>query len=321
MYGQNAVIGIAFQNSWGTAAAVGSLHHIPILNEDLGLAADELISQNLNTRLDENDAYSGMRRFDGTVEMEAQPKALGAILKAAVNDPTSTLSGSVGTHTFNPRTGDWDVFAPNRPFSYYKYLAEGGSAQLFYDLVGTRLEFQLSAGGFLIARMGAIAGKTSAVASQALSLDSTKRWPWNHASLSLGGAANIDISEFTLTHDEGIEGRWVLDGSLYANRGRRTTARTVRVAGTLIFRDMTEYNNFAAENVQPLVITLRGTEAIQSGYFNTLKIDMPSFKWLELKPRIQGPGEVSVPFTGKAQYNTGSGRAVQYTLTNTWAAY
>lgn len=319
MYGQNAVIGLAFQNSWGTAAAVGSLHHIPILNEDIGLAQDDLISQNLTTRLDENDAYSGQRRFDGTLECEAQPKAIGAILKAAINDPTTTPSGTaLGTHVFNPRNGDWDGRAPNRPFSYYKYLGVLGSAQLFYDLVGTRMELQLSAGGFLIARMGVAAGKTSAVASQALTLDTTKRWTWNNASLSLNSVATIDISDFTLTHDEGIEARWLLDGSLYANRGRRNTARTVRVAGTLILQNLAEMDNFAAETVQPFVITLQGTEAIQSGYVNTLKIDMPSFKWLELKPRIQGAGEVQVSFTGKAQYHAGSGRSVQYTLINTW---
>src|SRR5690554_6690003 len=137
-YGQDAVVGIAMQNSFGTAANVGSLHHIPLLSEDVGLVQQELLSQNLTGRFDEGDSYSGTRRFDGTIECEAQPKALGALLTATINDPTTTTSGSVGTFVFKPRTSDWDAFSPNRPVTYFKDLKEAGSAQLFYDLCGTR---------------------------------------------------------------------------------------------------------------------------------------------------------------------------------------
>jgi hypothetical protein len=320
-YGQNASIGIAMQNSFGTAAAVGSIHQIPLLNEDVGLSQEELISQNLNGRFDEGDAYSGPRQYGGTLEAEAQPKALGALLTAVINDPVQTqVQSFVQSYVFTPRTGDFDRNIPNRPVTYYKWLAEATSAQLFYDLAGSRLELQQSQGGFLLARVSFVGGKRSAVASQALTLDSSRRWPWNTASLSLNGTAVTDFTDITITHDEGLEARWTLDGSRDANRVKRSASRTVRIAGTLIFESPAELNNFVNETSQPMVLTFRGTTAIQSGYFDQLEISMPAFKWLDYKPVVRGPGEVEVNFTGKADYHAGSGHSVRYTLQNTYTA-
>lgn len=318
-YGQDASIGIAMQNSFGTQANVGSIHQIPLLNEDVGLAQEELISQNLNGRFDEGDAYSGQRQFGGQLEAEAQPKALGALLTAVVNDPTTTASGvGLGTHVFNPRASDWGANIPNRPISYYKHLKDSASAQLFYDLAGARFELQQSAGGFLLARVNFVGGKRASVGSQGLTLDSSPRWPWNTGSLSLGGSAVDDFTDITITHDEGLEARFTLDGTLVANRIKRSASRTIRVGGTLIFETQDELDNFVNETTQAMIITFRGTTAIQSGYFDTLTIDMPAFKWLDYKPVVRGPGEIEVTFTGKADYHAGSGQSIQYTLINTW---
>lgn len=320
-YGQNAGIGIAFQNSFGTAADVGSLFQIPLLSEDVGLAQEELISENLNGRFDEGDAYSGRRSYGGDLEAEAQPLQLGALITSVVNDPTTTNSGTgLATHVWQPRTADWDINIPNRPVSYYKHLKEASStsAQMFYDLCGSRLELQQSEGGFLIARVAYVGGKTSVVGSQNIGLDDGKRWPWNQASLSLGGAAVTDFADISITHDEGIDPRHLLDGALVANRIKRTGERTIRVSGTLVFESQQELNNFKNETVQALVLSWRGTTEIQSGYYNQLTIDIPSFKWLDFKPTIDGPGELEVNFTGKAEYNSGSGTSIQYTLINTY---
>lgn len=322
-YGHDAVIGIAFQNSFGTAAVVGSLHHIPVLNEDYGLQQEDLISMNLNGRFDEGDSYSGKRQYGGQVEAEGQPKMLGALLKAAINDPTTVSSGTgLKTHTFLPRTGDWDTYSPNRPFTYYKYLADGNSAQMFYDLCGTRMEFQLSEGGFLVARMAGVGGKTSTVASQALTADGGRRWPWNQGSLSMNNVGYGTVSDFSLVHDEGIEPRWFIDGQLHSGRARREASRTVRVSGTLLFESQNELNQLKNETAVPLVLTLRDTTTeIQSGYYNTLEISIPTFRWVQIPIPIRGPSALEVQFEGRALYNVGSGHSVRYTLINTWAAY
>lgn len=316
-YGQNAGLALVFQNSFGTAGSVNSLHQIPLLNEDLGLDQDELISQNLNGRFDEGDAYSGRRRYGGGIEAEAQPQALGALITSVVNDPTQTDSGaSLATFDWEPRTGDFDATIPQRPISFYKYLVDGGSAQLFYDLVGSRLELSVTEGGFMLVRPSYLGGKTSAVASQSLTLDSTPRLPWNTTSLSLGGAANADFRSITITHDEQLEERFTLDGTLTTNRVKRNAARTIRVAGTLIFENQDELDNFKAEATQRFVLSLKSATEVQSGYPYGLEIIIPSFKWLQFPVNIQGPGEIEVNFQAKGEYNAGSGTSIHYTLYN-----
>jgi hypothetical protein len=321
-YGQNATIGIAFQNSFGTPAAVGSLHHMPLLNEDISFTQEELISQNLNGRFDEGDAYSGPRGAPGQIEAEAQPRALGALLKAVVNEPiTTTVASFVRQHVYNPRTTDWDRNGPNRPVSYYKHLADSNSAQMFYDLFGARMELQQVAGGFLIVRVGLVGGKRTTVASTGIPIDSTRRWPWNTASLSLSGVRNTDFTDLTITHDEGVEARHTLDGQLFPNRVKRATPRTIRVGGTVIFENQEELDKFVNEVEQPFSVTFRGTTEIQSGYFDTFTIEMPRFKYLAYPTNVGGPGELEVAFQGKADYHPGSGQSVRYILTNTHTAY
>ena len=319
-YGQNAGLALAFQNSFGTAAAVGSLHHLPTLNTNIGLSQDELISQNLNGRFDESDAASGRRRYGGQWEGEAQPQALGALITSVINDPTHVDSGAgLATYTWKPRTSDFDSNVAHRPVSFYKWLVEADSAAYFYDLVGTRLEFTISEGGFLLARTAYVGGKFSAVASQSLTAENTRRWPWNTTSLSLGGSANANFRNLTIVHDEALEELFTLDGTLTTNRVKRRNPRTIRVNGTLVFENPTEFDNFMNETTQAFVLTLQNTAvAIQSGYYNTLKIDIPQFKWLQFNPPVSGPGPVEVSFTGKGEYKATSATMVQYTLQNSW---
>jgi hypothetical protein len=69
-----------------------------------------------------------------------------------------------------------------------------------------------------------------------------------------------------------------------------------------------------------LLVTIVNTlTAIQSGYYNQLTIDVPQFKVTAFKPSAQGPGEVSVPVTGRGILDPSSAYAVQYTLQNTYA--
>jgi hypothetical protein len=133
--------------------------------------------------------------------------------------------------------------------------------------------------------------------------------------------ANGVISDFSLAHDEGVNPRWFLDGSLSAGRARRESSRTVNINGTLLFESQAELDLFKAETSQPLVVTLQDTTtAIQSGYFNQLQISIPTFRWTQFPIPVRGPTALEVSFSGRGMYNTGSGHTVRYTLTNTYAA-
>lgn len=320
-YGNAAVIGIAMQNSFGTAAVVSSLHQIPILNESFGVQQEELLSKNLNGRFEEGDSYSGKRQYGGQLETEAGPKSLGVLLTAMNAAPSVVVSGSVNAYSFTPRTGDWDGYGPNRPFTYYKYLAEAGSAQMLYDLIANRFELQMSEGGFLIARFNGVGGKTSAVASSALTVEGSRRWPWNQATLTFSGAQNALLTDFSLVHDEGISPKWTIDGNLTAGRAVRQSSRTIRLNGTMLFASQSEMDNFKNEVTQPFQITVQDTTtAIQSGYYSTLQIIIPTFRWIQFQVPVRGPQALEVNFQARGMYNAGSGNVIKYILTNTWAA-
>src|SRR6056300_1679173 len=99
-YGQDAVLGIAFQNSHGTVASVDSMYAMPFLSESLSPAYPELLSENMEGRFDEGEGYSGARNVGGTLSFEAQPVTMGVLLKALCGTPTLVTSAALTTHTF-----------------------------------------------------------------------------------------------------------------------------------------------------------------------------------------------------------------------------
>jgi hypothetical protein len=70
-----------------------------------------------------------------------------------------------------------------------------------------------------------------------------------------------------------------------------------------------------------LVITSINTvAAIQSGYFNTLTLDVPQAKLTAFKPSVSGPGELAVPFTMRGVLDPTSLYAFQAIMVTTWQA-
>ena len=127
-YGQDAKLGIAFQNSHGTVANVDSMYPMPFLSEGIAPNYPELISQNMEGQFDEGEGYAGARSVGGTISLEPQPITMGVMLKALMGNPTSVTSDSHYTHTFKPRTGDFDTNVIANPITVYKNLADGGGA-------------------------------------------------------------------------------------------------------------------------------------------------------------------------------------------------
>lgn len=317
-YGQDAKIGFAFQNSHGDAASVDSMYTIPFLSETVTPEVPELISANMEGRYDEGEAYAGARNVAGTIQTEAQPITTGVFLKALMGEPSSVQSGNIYTHTFNPRTSDFDVNVTGNPLTMYKNLADGGQVPLYRDLVCTRLEFALANGELLTVGAdmtgGVVETKTT---SQDIGTAVGRKWPWDVTSVELGGASNVDFESLNIIIDEQASPRWTLRTQRDPSRVKRDARRQIRVNGTVKFRDQTEYDNFLAVNSQNLTITLTSPTEIQSGYYDTLQFEFPAFKWLAYPLTFEDEAEKIVSFEGKGDYHVGSGTSVTVTLINT----
>ncbi len=322
-YGQDAKIGLAFQNSHGDAVTdIGSFYLMPFLSESITPDVPELLSQNMEGRFDEGEAFSGARNVGGTLSNESQPVTIGVLLKAMFGDPV-TLSNSVAAgefweHTFKPRTADFDTNVINIPMTMHKNLADGGQVPVYQDLVATRLELGVSNGEFLLASInftGGVVGTKQT--SDTIAAAVGKKWTWDVTSIQLGGSANTEFSDLTVIVDEQASARWTLQTQKDPARVKRDGRRQVRVNGTIRFVDQTEYDLFLASTTQALRLTMTGTTEIRSGFFDVLDIIVPAFKYLTYPVEFPDPAELQVSFEGKADYHVGSATSIQFTLTNT----
>jgi hypothetical protein len=327
-YGAQIKFGIARQTSTGSGQATtapGSFHHMPLISEDVGLEKDEVISQNLTGRFEQGATYDGVNRINGTIEFEATPKALGAVLTAMFGPAVSVTSASLRSLTFLPTTVDYSATFIQQPMTVYKQWSDASSAEHYFDCQFGQLEFTFAQGQLLRARTTVSGGSRVAtgVGSLGLTLDTgdlSLGFLWDATSISYGGSAVGQYSEVTIAINENIEPLYSLNGTLAPYKFTRTSFREVTVNGTLYFADRAALNDFVIGAQRRLVVTTQARKtAIQSGYYATLSVDVPQLKITQFKPGVSGPGEVSVSFTGRGVLDPTSNYSLQVLLINTYA--
>jgi len=325
-YGAQVKYGIARQINVGSyVTAAGSFHHVPLVSEDVGFEKEEVISQNLIGRFEQGAAFDGVAAVRGTIEFEPLPKVLGAILMSVIGRAqTAVVSGSVSALTFLPRTADFSALFPNDPITVYKHFIDANSGEHFYDCQFGQLELTFAQGQLARARATVVGGQRVAtgIGSLALPLDTAEAgqgWLWDVTSVSFGGAAIGNFSELTVAINEGLAPVYTLNGTLTPYKYAREAFREVTVSGNMLFDTRSLFNDFITGTQRQLIITARNTRtAIQSGYYPTLTIDVPQLKLTVYKPAVSGPGEVSVPITGRGVIDPSSAYVVKVSLVNTY---
>lgn len=318
-YGQESQIGISFQDSFGTSQQ-DSIFWIPKLSENISKEIPQLVEQNLKGIFDEGAHYEGPHSINGPIETEANPVSVGVLLKCVMGEPATVNSDSLYTHTFKPRTSDWDSKAANVPVTIEKYLGVG-SADLFYDMNGTSLTLSVTNGELMKGSVEFVGGSNSQQANSAASYPTNKLWSWDTSSVSIGGSGKSEIMDMTITLNEQLEAMHTLDATKTPSRIKRTGFRTVEVSGTLKFDNADEYQQFLDQSEREMIIHFEGVTAVQSGYNEALTITLPSLRWIEDKPAAGGPGEIEVGVTGKGVYNVGSATAMEVVLYNGQSGY
>lgn len=324
--GLKAVVGLAAQNSYGTAPAVGSLMFLPILSETIDPNIPPLYPNDFTGVLEEaHEVEQGASTIAGDLTLNAGPITLGQLLKAAIGDPTTAVAGSSYQHTFVPRSGDFDIYSAQRPFAIYKGWSGVNTAELFYDMALNTLELSVAAGELLKVKGGFVGGKQSDVAPIVPSYPAGRRIPWDVASIQVGSstgmAAHPEFRSLTVTIDNGIEAKHTLSGLQYPARNERTAFRKISIAGTLLFDSRLEYDAFINQTERRFIATFVSKDTIMTNTRNVLQIDIPSLRYKEGKKPTGGPGRIELQVSGDAVYNSGSGHAFKVTLSNTYAAY
>lgn len=319
-YGMKTNVGISFQNSYGTALT-NSIYWVPFLSEGFAVSKEPIVSEGMTGVFDEGATYEGINAVEGTLEVEAHPIVLGAMLKALMGSPSTVTSGAYYTHTFKPRTADFDDYSAQIPVTISKALGDAGSAHRFYDMNASKMSLSVANGELLEASMDFMGGKYLQIVAPAASYPAGKSFTWDVASVSLAGAANADISDFNMELDESLENKYTLNAAKTPSRTKRSGRRTLAVGGTLIFDNQTEYQQFLSQSERNLTVHMVGQTNVQSGYNELLTITVPLFRYVEFKPVAGGAEKLEVGFSGKGIYSTTSATILQITLANTQAAY
>lgn len=312
-YGMDARIGISFQNSYGTAN-VASMHWLEPINESVDLKKAQQIQKGLRGIYDEGQPLEGMNTVAGDVLIEAKGNDLGVLLAAVCGNPTSVTSGALYTHTFKPRTTDHSAPSAERPFTYHKFMGDTGSAHQYSDLNGNSLELAIANGEFLTAKLSVVGGSYARSAAIAAVHSVSNPIDWAVSSVSLGGAGVTNIKLLTISQNNNLAAQHTVGSSGFPSRVKRTDMRTIDIAGTMFFDDQAETTKFLSQTGQAVKIFMKGTSLVQSGFYESLLVDIPTMRYTEHPLVVGGAGQQEVSFKAKAIYNVGSATSIAYTL-------
>lgn len=319
-YGQNGTLAINFQNSFN-GPIVSSNYFIPILSESVVVKKEPLISGDMRGIYDEGDTYEGKNSVEGDIEFEPDNTTLGVFCRAAFGSAAVVTSDDLQTHTFKPRTVDFDRFSAETPLTIIKDLDVAGSDQIFYNCCVSALEFSVANGEFLKVKATIMGGRYTQQDTAAAAYSTDNKWTWDVTSFQLGGSGIPDLQNVTITLDEVLGNKFSMDGTKTPSHTKREGFRVVSVAGTILFSDQDEYQKFIAQSEQGMELYMSTGIEVQSGYAESIKFVAPALRYNTFEPTLNGAGLTEVGFEGSLKYHAGSATAIELTLVNTHTAY
>jgi hypothetical protein len=324
-YGMDTRVGISFQNSYGTLNTA-SMHWLQPTQDTVSLDKAEIPRKGLRGVYAQGALIEGANTVKGDVTVEADGISLGVLLETMFSRTTVT-SGSLFTHTFKPRTADFDVqLSAGRPFTYHKHLGDAGSAQLYSDLNGEQLDLDISDGQLLTAKLGVVGGTYSQITKLSPAYYTGAPFDWSVSSIGLAAVGRINVQKLAFTFKNNLQAKQALGEAggvpnKYPDRIKRTAEEVTEVSGTLLFDDQTDLQQFVAQSRQRLTVSLTGASQITSGYNEQIILDFPALVLTAFPQSVPNAGELSVAFKATAEYSVSSGTAFAITLVNTKAGY
>lgn len=315
-YGFQSFVGVARQTAWGTPAAVASGDFIEALSESFVPTRARFDVRNLVGRVTEPDDVAGLTRIEGELVASGHPVSIGHLLNAAMGQGsraiTVVLSGFLWTLDWMPSPSDFSSLAPLPPYTL-EVFRDVTSSHRFADAVATRIGFAVQPNQDVRVTLGMIAKTTSIIAKSTPTFPSSPTDPFTFdtASISIAGAASELVEGWTLTADMQMEGVPTLNNTTEIHRVRRRGPVMYRLAGTIGFENLTEYNAFIAQTEQRIVASFFRAQSFQ------LIFDLPRVVWSEFPVAAGGRERITAAFAGIARHHIGSGTPAAIKLTTT----
>lgn len=315
-YGQLGSLQLAAQSSFGTLN-VSSLRALPLVSESLKVSITQIQETGLYGRFGDAPRTNGLRTSGGRIAFEPMPGFLGTVLYAACGQVSTTSVTGAQVHRFRPRNvADWDDSAALPPFTALVHR-DVASAMAFYDLCADKLTLEAANGALLKGSVDWVGANYSDQAKAAPAFPGEAPWAWNQCSATYGGAALAGVRRFTLTQQNRLQAVHTL--GTQPTPGAVKRSGPVGIAGqmTLVFQSNSLMADFLAQPERQLLVNFAASVGLPA----QLRIDIPNLRITDYGPAITGAGLLELPVAWVADFATGSGYQVEYTLTNTMPAY
>ena len=240
---------------------------------------------------------------------------------------TAAAATTAKDHVFTPSQTDWKTDCP-----LYSYTVEvhrdqtAAEAWQFLGCVVNTLNLKFGVDDKILnGTAGIIAQNVDRVTKETIAFVTTNPFTWDQAEIKIGGTEEGDINSYLESMEINIDNKLVgipsLNKTAIISRLYRSAPRVVAVNFVTDFIDQAEYDIFVAGNEQALQIVFTGAVTPEAGYYYTLTIYMPKFRYLTYPIANSGPGRISVGVTGKAKYCETVDYAIRFTLRNYTADY
>jgi len=224
-------------------------------------------------------------------------------------------------HVFIPRQAtDFHADCPINPYTLEVYRDQGDAFQFLGAIVNTLALNFSTTDKILKATNGIIAKNLGDTPKTAPSFETTDPFTWEQAVISIAGSPNNDINTFGINYDNKCVGKYALNNTAILRKIIRSGFREIPVNFSIDFVDRTEYDKFILGTEQAFQVKFVGAEC-EAGYYYTLIIDMPKFRYLTYPINMSGPGPIVCGVTGKAKYDASLGYPYKITLINLETGY
>lgn len=224
-------------------------------------------------------------------------------------------------HVFIPRQAtDFHADCPINPYTLEVYRDQGQAFQFLGAIINTLALSFSTTDKILKATNGIIAKNLGDTPKTAPSFETTDPFTWEQAIISIAGSPNNDIESFGINYDNLCIGKYALNNTAILRKIIRSGFRTIPVNFTIDFVDRTEYDKFIQGTEQAFQVRFVGAEC-EAGYYYTLQIDIPKFRYLTYPVNMGGPGPIVCGVTGKAKYDASLGYPFKITLINLETGY
>lgn len=321
-YGMGGHVGICFQESFGTSYT-SSMFYFPVINESLAETIPSLVPEGLRGRFEAGSPLEGAHSIAGDIVFEGHPILLGIALKAWTGQASSVeaeAGSAYYTHTFKPRTSDFDNKAAVPPMSIECYR-DAGSSHLYSDCLCEGLVIETAYGAIQKVTLSVVGGNFEKLAQTTPSYLAGSEFTWDQTSIELpDGTAVDELSTLSFTAKNSLEGKGTIDGTKCFSRIKRSGFRATEIAATMLFENDTEFDKFRAKSTQAMKVTTTG-EIICDSVRAALTIDIPCLQYREFATNLAGPGQIEATLAGDCLYDTSSATMFEITLVNTQETY